>query len=97
MKKEDVTHLATLARIKVNDDEANALASDITEILGYVEVINEITGTREHKKQVGPLHSVLREDGEPHEPGIYSEDLLKEAPERDGDYIKVKKILDNNG
>ena len=35
----------------------------------------------------------MREDDNPHAGGIYTEAVLNEAPEREGDYIKVKKIL----
>lgn len=37
--------------------------------------------------------NVMREDTEPHESGIYTEKLLSAAPQREGQYIKVKKIL----
>jgi len=93
MKKEDIQHLATLARIKLADEEADMLAGDITEILQYVQTIEEITETANLEKKVGVVNTVLREDGEPHEGGKYTEDLLAEAPERDRNYIKVKKIL----
>ncbi len=95
MERKDIEHLAKLARIKLTDTEAHALAADITGILGYVSEINEITASASGEKKVGTLHNVMREDGEPHEPGIYTEALLDAAPERDGQYIKVKKILDN--
>jgi hypothetical protein len=35
----------------------------------------------------------MREDGEPHESGIYTQKILEQAPAREKDYIKVKKIL----
>lgn len=95
MEKKDIEHLALLARIRLTETEAQALAGDITKILGYVSEINSITADTDTEKKVGSLHSVMREDGEPHEPGIYTEALLSAAPERDGQYIKVKKILDN--
>lgn len=93
MKKEDIEHLATLSRIAVSDEEATALAKDITNILGYVSVIEEITGAHEGKKDVGALYNVMREDGVPHESGIYTDDLLRTVPQRQGQYVKVKKIL----
>lgn len=96
MEKKDIAHLATLARIKLTDEEQEALAGDITNILGYVSEINEITGKETGEKKVGPLHTVMRDDGEPHEGGIYTEDLLSAAPERDGQYVKVKKILNQD-
>ena len=93
MKKEDIEHLAKLSRIAVTDDEAVALAEDITNILGYVSDIEEITGNQEGEKKVGPLYNVMREDEHPHVAGKYTEDLLNLAPERQGQYVKVKKIL----
>lgn len=93
MKREDIEHLAKLSRIAVTETEADALASDITSILGYVSEIEQVTGTTVSEKQVGALYNVMREDTEPHEAGLYTEDLLTAAPVRDGQYVKVKKIL----
>jgi aspartyl-tRNA(Asn)/glutamyl-tRNA(Gln) amidotransferase subunit C len=95
MKKEDIEQLATLARIELKEEEAVAFAEDITSILGYVSEITEITGNGEARKEVGAVYNVMREDTEPHEAGLYTEDLLKAAPERSGQYVKVKKILED--
>lgn len=94
MKKKDIKHLATLARIELKEGEVEALTSDITEILGYVSEINKIAAT-EYERKVGPLHNVMRDDEPSHEPGVYTKALLEAAPQRDGKYVKVKKILDN--
>lgn len=93
MKREDIEHLAKLARIAVTEDEADALATDITSILGYVSEIEQITGNTEGEKKVDALYNVMREDKNPHEPGTYTEDLLSAAPGREGQYISVKKII----
>lgn len=93
MKKEDIEHLAKLSRIALTPDETESLATDITSILGYVSEIVQITGSAEVEKNVGALYNVMREDEHPHEPGMYTEDLLNAAPERDGQYIKVQKII----
>jgi aspartyl-tRNA(Asn)/glutamyl-tRNA(Gln) amidotransferase subunit C len=94
MKKEDIEHLAGLARIALSDTEKESLAQDITNILGYVSEIKEITAEVTDEKKVGELNNVMREDTDPHEPGIYTEELLNAAPERHGQYLKVKKILE---
>jgi len=93
MKREEIEHLARLARIDLRGGEADALTADITQILGYVSEIEKITGEEGVEKEVGEVHSVMREDANPHEPGIYTEDLLSAAPTRKGQYIEVKKIL----
>ncbi len=94
MKKEDIEHLAKLARIAVTDSEAEVLAEDITSIIGLVSEIEEITGNVELEKKVGVLFNIMRPDENPHDGGLYTEDLLAAAPSRDGQYVKVKKILD---
>lgn len=93
MEKKDVQHLAGLARIALTEKEVESLAKDMTDILGYVSDIEEITGNKEKEKKVGPLFNMMREDKDPHEAGKYTKDLLELAPDRKGDYIHVKKIL----
>jgi aspartyl-tRNA(Asn)/glutamyl-tRNA(Gln) amidotransferase subunit C len=95
MRKEDIERLATLARIELKDEESIAFAEDITSILGYVSEITQITGSNDALKVVGPVFNVMRDDTEPHEAGLYTEDLLNAAPDRQGSYVKVKKILED--
>ena len=95
MDRKEIMHLASLARIKVTDEECDHLSKEFDAILGYVDAIKEITSDTTAEKSVGVHFNVLREDGEPDEPGIYTEKLLNAAPRRRGDYIEVKKVLDN--
>ena len=70
------------------------LTTDLTSILSYVSDIESIVGNAVSEKKVGPLFNVMRADENPHEGGLYTEDLLNNAPHRDGQYVKVKKILE---
>ncbi|OHB05347.1 MAG: hypothetical protein A3A26_02040 [Candidatus Zambryskibacteria bacterium RIFCSPLOWO2_01_FULL_47_14] len=93
MDKEKVLDLAKLARIKISNEEAEILSHEFKSILDYVGQIKNAgfkINDLGFKNEIG---NVMREDGEPHESGIYTEKLLAEAPERSGNYIKVKKIL----
>lgn len=96
MEIEEIQHLAKLARIKVTDDEAEALKTDIDSVLAYVSVVNEITAESGIAKKPGAVYNVFREDKITNEPGLMTEALLKEAPDRDGNYLKVKKILNTD-
>ncbi|MBI5077819.1 MAG: Asp-tRNA(Asn)/Glu-tRNA(Gln) amidotransferase subunit GatC [Candidatus Yonathbacteria bacterium] len=90
----DVEHLAGLARIAVSEDEKKILQHDLEEILAYVSEIKEAgQGGRKERGEQGELYNVMREDSEPHESGIFTEDILKQAPAREGDRVSVKKIL----
>jgi len=92
----ETKHLARLARIKITEAEATALADDISTVLDYVSVVNEITADSELTKKVGPVHNVFREDVVTNAGGAHTDDLLAEAPERDGRYLKVQKILNTD-
>jgi aspartyl-tRNA(Asn)/glutamyl-tRNA(Gln) amidotransferase subunit C len=96
MNRDDIQRLAALARIELTDTEAEQFAPEVSSILGYVSDIKEITGDAPEEKVIGALYNVMREDMNPHEPGLYTEDLLTAAPGRDGQYVKVKKILDQD-
>lgn len=95
----EIKKLADLARIKLSDEEKEEFKIDIESILGYVSEIREISSDISAKKDCPflqkrtVLFNVMREDGEPHESGLYTEKILDEAPDRDGEYFKVKKIL----
>lgn len=96
MNKEEVLKLAKLARIEINDKEAENLSHEFEAILGYVgEVKNVTKSSKSGKFDRGefPVRNVLREDKDPHESGLYTKDILEQAPLREDDYIKVKKIL----
>ncbi len=93
MNKEDVLALATLSRIKISDEEALNLSSEFDAILGYVGEVKNIKNTTQDILNQSSLRNVMRKDDEPHESGIYTERILDEVPYREGDYVKVKKIL----
>jgi len=89
-----VLNLAKLARIEIGDKEAESLSHEFDAILGYVGEVKGVA-TVEHSnnlENVGVLN-VTREDINPHETGLYTEKILGQAPAREGNYLKVKKIL----
>lgn len=96
MEIADIQHLARLARIRVSDDEAGKLKTDIEAVLEYVSVVNDITADSGITKKVGAVYNVFRPDEATNVPGAETETLLKEAPDRDGDYLRVKKILNTD-
>ena len=97
MDKDKVLALAKLARIEISDTEAESLSKEFDAILGYVGEIKKIADPSQPSPKLGEgkggVYNIMREDENPHESGIHTEKILKEAPDREGDYIKVKKIL----
>ena len=88
----DVEHLSGLARISISDNEKEVLRHDLEEILAYVSKIKDAVAEL-GAPEAGELRNVLREDTNPHEAGLHTEDLLNAASAREGDRLLVKKIL----
>ncbi|MBI2475880.1 MAG: Asp-tRNA(Asn)/Glu-tRNA(Gln) amidotransferase subunit GatC [Candidatus Taylorbacteria bacterium] len=89
----EIENLAALSRIALPPEEKEALRKDMDAILGYVEQVQKVSGNGSAEKKAGLLRNVMREDANPHESGIHTEALLSAAPKREGNYIRVKKIL----
>ncbi len=89
--KEDIKNLAALSRIELSDEEMEKMTGEIDSILGYVGQIKDLA--LEGEREVPPLRNVMREDQITNEPSEYTEKLLQNAPAREKDYLKVKKIL----
>ncbi|MDO8564516.1 MAG: Asp-tRNA(Asn)/Glu-tRNA(Gln) amidotransferase subunit GatC [bacterium] len=87
----DIEKLALLARVALSEQEKEKLRTDVEAILEYVSDIRKVSGGEE--RAVPSLVNVMREDGTPHEGGVHTETLLSLAPKREGQYVRVKKIL----
>ena len=92
MEIKDVKKLAELSRIHLSDNEALELGDSLDSILGYVEQIKQVSSDTDIE-QTFPIANVVREDVNSNETGKNREKLLNSAPKREGDYVKVKKIL----
>ncbi len=92
---EDIKHLGDLSRVEVTDEEAKSIAEKIDSILLYVgQIKNAVSeGGLGDQSELPLLHNVMRDDVVTHEPRQYTEAVLSNAPARQGDYVKVKKIL----
>jgi aspartyl-tRNA(Asn)/glutamyl-tRNA(Gln) amidotransferase subunit C len=94
MKREDVAHLATLARIELSETELAKLPDELSSIVAYVSAITDIAGDEaDTAPQLGARYNVFRKDEVINEPGVYADALIAEMPDKDGRYMKVKKIL----
>ena len=93
ISRDDVLHLAHLSRLQLSDDEVDSLAEDITNILGYVEQLDELdTKNVEPTYQVTGLSSVWRED-EIATNDAPREALLALSPDTADNQVKVPKVL----
>lgn len=93
ISNEEVRKLAALARIHVEESEIEGLREDMNSILDYVGQVKEVAGGLEEDTEIGPLKNVMRRDEDPTNHGAFSKELIAEFPDKEGDYLKVKKIL----
>lgn len=91
VNKEEIINLANLARIKITSEEADSLTAELDSILDYVGQIKNASSGQVLNTPI--LRNVMRDDVATNKDKEYTEDLLNNAPSREGNYLKVKKIL----
>lgn len=94
-KKVDVQALAKLARLEVSDEELAKLEKELPGILKFVETIQKVSG---EAPKGDPAHrNVMRDDIEPHEGGIHTDELLAAAPAQKHGQLVVKQVITRKG
>ncbi|MDH4202841.1 MAG: Asp-tRNA(Asn)/Glu-tRNA(Gln) amidotransferase subunit GatC [Phycisphaerae bacterium] len=90
-----VRRVALLGRLELSDEEVTQFSGQLSAIVEYIEKLNELhTDGVEPLAHCLPVHNVLREDVP--RPSLSNEAALANAPEREDEYFKVPKILDDN-
>jgi aspartyl-tRNA(Asn)/glutamyl-tRNA(Gln) amidotransferase subunit C len=89
---EQVSEVAKLARLELPADRLAKLTGQLESILEYVAKIGEVDMTSvEPIAHALPLHNVLREDVVL--PSLPLEKVLQNAPQSDGPFFKVPKVI----
>jgi aspartyl-tRNA(Asn)/glutamyl-tRNA(Gln) amidotransferase subunit C len=92
LTREEVSHLADLARIDLSDAELDHLAPQLSVILDSVRSIAEVAADDvPPTSHALPLTNVFREDLV--RPGLSAEEALAGAPEVDEQRFSVPRIL----
>jgi aspartyl-tRNA(Asn)/glutamyl-tRNA(Gln) amidotransferase subunit C len=90
--RDDVAHLAMLARIDLSDAELDHLAPQLAVILESIKSIGEAAAADvPPTSHAIPLTNVFREDVV--RPGLTAEQALSGAPESEGQRFSVPRIL----
>jgi aspartyl-tRNA(Asn)/glutamyl-tRNA(Gln) amidotransferase subunit C len=93
ISREDVEHVAALARLGLTDEELDRLVPQLNRILEAVAVLNEVdTSAVGPTAQVIPLENVMRDD-EVRGP-MRRDAALANAPLREGDHLRVPVVLE---
>ena len=90
-----VRKVAKLSRLELTKAEVEEFTGQLSAILDYVEKMNELdTANVEPLAHCLPISNVFRQDCVKESLG--TEKTLGNAPQRDGDFFKVPKILDDS-
>ena len=90
---DEVRHLALLCRISMTDGDVDLMRDEMSDILDNIDILNRVdTDGETPAAHSVALVSVMREDEA--RGSIPTEDALANAPERDGDFIRVRAVLE---
>ena len=90
---EDVEHIAQLAYIKLSDEESEKMRIQLTNILSQFQALAAVdTEGVEPTGHTTDANTVMRRD-EPHPP-LDRELVLQNAPDSDGEFVRVRPVLE---
>lgn len=88
-----VRHIAALARLHVSEAEEERYGRELQAILSYVEELQaiDVSGIEPTSTVIAGKPPALRPDEE--RTSDVREDALDQAPDRDGDYFRVPRVV----
>ncbi len=91
--KEQVLHVAKLARLNLTDEETERLRGDMENIIGFADKLNELdTEGVVPTAHAIPMQNAFREDVVI--PSYDREAILQNAPDRDEEAFVVPKVVE---
>ncbi|MDE0822568.1 MAG: Asp-tRNA(Asn)/Glu-tRNA(Gln) amidotransferase subunit GatC [Dehalococcoidia bacterium] len=93
LERSEVERIASLARIGLTEEEIEMVGDQLSHILEQFEVLNELdTSGVTPTGHASGLQTVMREDTA--EDSLDHEDVLKNAPRREGEFFRVNAVLE---
>ncbi|WP_070120943.1 Asp-tRNA(Asn)/Glu-tRNA(Gln) amidotransferase subunit GatC [Bacillus marinisedimentorum] len=91
--KDQVKHVAHLARLSITEDEAEVFTKQLDNIISFAEQLNELDTTDvEPTTHVLDMKNVLREDNA--RKWLTQEEALLNAPDKQDGQVKVPSVLE---
>jgi aspartyl-tRNA(Asn)/glutamyl-tRNA(Gln) amidotransferase subunit C len=93
LSREEVLHIAHLARIGLTEDEITRFSEQLSNLLESFEILQQVdtTGVPPTAQSVA-LQSVMRDDETA--PSLPPDDILANAPRREGGCFRVRAVLE---
>ena len=94
LTKEEILHIATLARIGVNEQDVEKYRRDLSEILDYFKKLDEVNVDGiEPIGHITGMENVFRTDRQVDFGDLGKQAIMQNVPERKDGYVKVKSVL----
>jgi aspartyl-tRNA(Asn)/glutamyl-tRNA(Gln) amidotransferase subunit C len=94
LSREEVLHIARLARLGLTETEVNQLREQLSNILENFAVLQQVDTTDvPPTAQAIPLQNVMRQDDEVI-PSLPPSQILANAPRREADFFRVRAVLE---
>ena len=94
LSREEVLHIAALAKVGVTEADVENFREQLSNILENFEALQKLdTAGVPPTSQSIVLQNVIMEDEV--RPSLPMEDVLSNAPRREGDFFKVKIVLED--
>jgi aspartyl-tRNA(Asn)/glutamyl-tRNA(Gln) amidotransferase subunit C len=88
----DIRYVAKLARIALTEEEIERFATELGDLLGHVRALDELdTASVPATAQVVRSSNVTRDDVL--RPSLDREVVLRAAPQREGSFFRVPRII----
>jgi aspartyl-tRNA(Asn)/glutamyl-tRNA(Gln) amidotransferase subunit C len=93
LNRDEVLHIALLARLGVTDAELDRFSEQLSNILENFEVLQQVdTSNVPPTAQSIPLHNVMRDDEVA--ASLPQSQILANAPQKEGNCFKVRAVLE---
>jgi len=93
ISKEEVQHIAGLARLELSEKEIEKMQKDLSEILDYFNLLKNVPEIEKISGENREVSTVARKDEVISQNSEVAEKLVAAAPDKKDGYIKVKTIL----
>ena len=93
LSREEVLHIARLARLGLTEAEVDRLSEQLSNILENFEILQQVdTGDVPPTAQSIALQNVMRRDEVT--PSLPASEILANAPRKEGDFFRVRAVLE---
>ena len=93
LSRDEVLHIARLARLGLNESEVDKFQEQLSNILENFEILQQVdTADVPPTAQSIPLQNVLRDDEIAE--SFPQSDILSNAPQKEGEYFRVRAVLE---